>query len=635
MTDCFNAVPFNSTTRTRTLQQVTNLFGLYSFTEIARNSGAPYNVAIDLTTRLNQIANKTYTNDLQFHLDISALYNLYSDAHLLYTVPSPYSRFSIFRPFFFDSIVTNGVQQLWTTGSTFTIATYQTLYGIDLTPYIGKQIISVNGVNAITWAQNFANAVGVSLDPAGRFNNVLYNGFGAGTLSAYTVSIGYVPPLNETYTFAGNNNAVTLPSLFVPALTTTGLNDFTSYIYSTSVSKKREEEENNNIGPIEKTLKKLYPQEHPIKTVELPPIFKQQQQQQQQQKRAESAVPVSPRGVVCFSMPWNQTVVVKIPSMSSDIDESYTALVNCISIARTNNWPNLILDVRGNGGGFLAYAYLLLATIVPGWRNNLSVLEPYDTVVNSVTDRLPSQFISNFIASQPYYINPATNRTWSPTNAWYTNAVTYTRGGVSTRYSRKTYLNETSFITTTQLPAAYTFSKILLLTDGLCGSACSLFISKLRFYGLGANVATGGLFNQVMETSTFAGGAVLQWNSFLAEVDSASSFSSLPTSASMSFNYLELYLGNSTTPRQYLRYPAEFRLNIWRIDNEDLEAVYNSTASFFSNSAYNNIRSLGSYYTSTFIPGTSPLPTPTQSSSSVIQVSINLLLLAIIAVLLF
>jgi hypothetical protein len=43
---CFNAIPFDSTVRQNTLTSMRQLIALYSFTDIAKNSGAPYNVQV-------------------------------------------------------------------------------------------------------------------------------------------------------------------------------------------------------------------------------------------------------------------------------------------------------------------------------------------------------------------------------------------------------------------------------------------------------------------------------------------------------------------------------------------------------------------------------------------------------------
>ena len=43
---CYALIPFYETTRTNTLAVLRQVIGLYSFTDIAKNSGVPYNVQV-------------------------------------------------------------------------------------------------------------------------------------------------------------------------------------------------------------------------------------------------------------------------------------------------------------------------------------------------------------------------------------------------------------------------------------------------------------------------------------------------------------------------------------------------------------------------------------------------------------
>jgi hypothetical protein len=98
----------------------------------------------------------------------------------------------------------------------------------------------------------------------------------------------------------------------------------------------------------------------------------------------------------------------------------------------------------------------------------------------------------------------------------------------------------------------YSFSKILVLTDGLCGSACSLFASKLRYHGKAALLTFGGRAHEMMDSSSFAGGNVLEWDSFiryLRIVNASNGLDYLPTTAITRFNFRQMYCGNERLPR--------------------------------------------------------------------------------------
>lgn len=54
------------------------------------------------------------------------------------------------------------------------------------------------------------------------------------------------------------------------------------------------------------------------------------------------------------------------------------------------------------------------------------------------------------------------------------------------------------------------FQNILFLTDGTCGGACSLLLSKLQVEGRARVASFGGIVGQRMDTS-FAGGYIENW----------------------------------------------------------------------------------------------------------------------------
>lgn len=61
------------------------------------------------------------------------------------------------------------------------------------------------------------------------------------------------------------------------------------------------------------------------------------------------------------------------------------------------------------------------------------------------------------------------------------------------------------------------FQKIFFLTDGTCGGACSLALSKLQVEGYAKVISIGGIAGQLMDTS-FAGGYIENFPEFFEEV---------------------------------------------------------------------------------------------------------------------
>jgi len=200
----------------------------------------------------------------------------------------------------------------------------------------------------------------------------------------------------------------------------------------------------------------------------------------------------------------------------------------------------------------------------------------------------------------------------------------------------------------------YYFEKIAILVDGTCGSAASLFPSKMRYHGKALLVSVGGLIGQPLETSSYAGGNVLDWdtgqsssivatyistfssiyyctstgintvcsqnrsicgqqeagcNQLSDAIGSLGSFDSilnalpqdldhLPTSARMRANLQVLYLSHSTVPRQFTRMEGDVRLSSWLMSQDTSQALplYLQVLPYFDSGVTWPITPLGDYY---------------------------------------
>ena len=67
---CFAAVPFSATFRDQTLDVLNQLFTMYSFTDIVADSGAPWNLQVNVWSELNRINSTVYPNDYAMVVDI-------------------------------------------------------------------------------------------------------------------------------------------------------------------------------------------------------------------------------------------------------------------------------------------------------------------------------------------------------------------------------------------------------------------------------------------------------------------------------------------------------------------------------------------------------------------------------------
>jgi len=261
--------------------------------------------------------------------------------------------------------------------------------------------------------------------------------------------------------------------------------------------------------------------------------------------------------------------------------------------------------------------------------NNL-LFEPYDFKESPETNN----WVNIGFEFSQHYNNPVdTPASNYGDMRWYTPPKTYIRGGVTSQYTPKWIFPsalECGLRDSGVQYQPFEFEKIIVLTDGICGSSCSQFTSKLRYHGKAAIVGQGGIVGQPMESSSFTGGNVQDWIPLVQSMQGLiPGFSQLPTSAKMRYNYREEYLGNEQTPREFQRIVPDARIDDWSapfLATNDLNAYYNAinlAAAQFNNAVLWPVIPMGGYYT--------PPPNPVAMASAFsIGFSLIVLLLSIV-----
>ncbi|KAF9367046.1 hypothetical protein CPB97_006459, partial [Podila verticillata] len=109
-------------------------------------------------------------------------------------------------------------------------------------------------------------------------------------------------------------------------------------------------------------------------------------------------------------------------------------------------------------------------------------------------------------------------------------------------------------------------SKIIILTDGQCGSACGLTSNYfVHRHGVKA-VAVGGHKNTSLSMFSFTGASVMDTDAYIDSFEQLGlkpTIQRLPYANSASVGVALGYLGNDTIPLEYnpARFPAAYRLD--------------------------------------------------------------------------
>lgn len=171
---------------------------------------------------------------------------------------------------------------------------------------------------------------------------------------------------------------------------------------------------------------------------------------------------------------------------------------------------------------------------------------------------------------------------------FYDDGPSYLRGEVAeARRSQRFVLNCSTdvFEGVCKLRAPnITFSRdrVLVLTDGTCGSTCATFMHRLQAGSYARVAGVGGIKYTQMVTSSFAGGFTASLETLNALYSEKDAIPDFPTNGGLhSFAWAELYdKSRPTVPAQYAYRQPDLRLDFWDFDGP-LEPLYGMAKATF------------------------------------------------------
>lgn len=281
-------------------------------------------------------------------------------------------------------------------------------------------------------------------------------------------------------------------------------------------------------------------------------------------------------GLSAFYGSYKKTSVVRLRSFSASVADTnwVNSLQNAANTRASKGLSNnLILDVTNNGGGSVCLCLHSLSYLVNAW-SDLSVItgsdivySPYDIRMSPLLDLLYQvggltssgafNTTTGAFMGTSFYLNP-TSRTIGSQTSEYTQPFNWNPCGTSNQFFTKA--------------ATYHFDKIIVITDGRCGSACAYFLTQLRENNKARIVSYGGLYGEPLATSSFAGGNVYTWDYIRSVLPSVPAN---PYTSYIAYNIRENFSAGKypSTPRQFDRLEADWYLpywnNLWRFYNVD------------------------------------------------------------------
>ncbi|TKA40886.1 hypothetical protein B0A54_07798 [Friedmanniomyces endolithicus] len=636
--ECLLSVPFNSAVATRFISYYNQTLQFQSTSAYLKQPPAGYQQPpVDIFGDLRQIQNKVdsgfYRNQYAFEADLQALSQATHDAHTtLYAGVS--NQFTFAAPFYLVSVSVDGKQ-----------APQVYIYD-DIIPCVNSTacnataVTTINGVATTRYLADFASHQSFGMvEPNADFNQLMSspaqeiigsaNAFSGGATfyPGDTMNIGYADGKNETFDWLAiyNSPGFTGPletggdfhNFFALGIPPANFNEtYTAYQSSLASNATGAYADNgttdgNCSSPLTSwnCVSSAYPAD---------PISFQQN------------LGIDSSGFVTgYYLADVETAVISIPSFveyGDGIGTFSQAIIDFVGNATARNATKLIIDLQQNSGGQESLAFEVFRQFFPntapytGSRmrshylayllgeastSYFDTLEPssdeYDSLVGSewvVTDRIDAQTQQNFTSWAAFY-GPAGSYNGDPytqTEQYNLSSEVFDNDALGMDYPA-CYYNSTC-----NSAPAWAGSDIILLTDGLCDSSCSLFVELMtQIVGVHTVTVGGRPDPGPMQIASGSRGAsayssdLLDYDVSIVSVedtvDNTTLSGAYDTDTGMHIYYAGVNLrdqirANSTIPNQFLYLPSECRI-YWSMANwydskrlwhDTWNAIYNDTS---------------------------------------------------------
>lgn len=272
----------------------------------------------------------------------------------------------------------------------------------------------------------------------------------------------------------------------------------------------------------------------------------------------------------------NRTMVMYLDTFAPNPLVFYPVMQKGFEAAAEKKLDQLIIDLTNNGGGSICLgrsfiAYLQASLGIPldenqNWGPEDIPLSPLATqmIQNAVTYNVETTPWSPGFYDDQNNVPVANNN-----DSVLLPGVPHVRGGFLRQYSRLVHINDCGdYGYTIETKQQYTASKIIILTNGFCGSMCAYFSNHIVNYeGVKVAVTGGTIDRKPMQYSAFPGGQVLDDPyifSILEDLKFNTTCCTTPddivprrllTTAAYRYNIREVY---PNQPPQYSTSPIEF-----------------------------------------------------------------------------
>ncbi|CAL6068679.1 Conserved_hypothetical protein [Hexamita inflata] len=512
--NCFRLVPFDEKVRESTITTMQSLVSIYAFAGQANNTNAFNIPPVDIQAELTKIKSAAYTSDYDFHSSISKIFHRVYDAHTKYAMPQGYGQFQVISgvvPIFKNNeFVLEAVQ-----GAVF--QKVRQMQGLD--EHVSKIIVKVNDTDPQTFFNQIAQKISFyEKDANARYNEYITEGVFKRAVRTY-VDVATEP---LTYEFADGTKATAEYMLFNP----------NEIISIETIKQKNLRQTTMRNNPLKQFLSEL----------RLPKNLLKINKDTTQQTLYEG------NDISCYQH--GSTFVLTVPTFSPDKVESFVDdFQQCMKIMDQANDGRLIVNVAGNGGGYITLGYRMLAVLAPYVQPRWG---KYQIIKNDINKFfVDSKDVHNDFGTQERF--DLNSGKIFEKGEWFNKSESHFDHTFSGKYSFDLAYDEKpksvyDSLLNTKTPHWLKTSnnnKLVFVTDGTCGSTCACFMMRGAEAHAGLYLQLGGTpLNPLTSVASFAGGSVMATSTTDLFDLSAYNINKFPTSASFGWAHEQVYSFN-------------------------------------------------------------------------------------------
>ncbi|KAF9197195.1 hypothetical protein BGZ49_002516, partial [Haplosporangium sp. Z 27] len=574
--NCYKSIEFNPSIAKTTLETFYTIYhDFYVFIDSALTPKLqlPFvSPPVDILAGLEEIYKKRYSTDYEFHMDVNYLINKLNGAHCTYA-PTCYNSYFFQQEIGIYAPVENDVQ-------TFRVLLDDTGRGTE-----GCQVLAIGGVSTGAYLQAFADKyTGYSKDPGVRLNNIFIRNPNWGHFPGAFALRTYLPDANHvTYTIQcdaqgpGNGQPFDLQVDWVVGIVpgTLAFSDKESYVQNVClVSAPNTTTSGGSTGS---SINERYP----VQNIEHDSIDRRLRKVAEKQslmkrkaptpsKDFPDAVFVAGNNTAVYQLKSKPNVgILVLPTMEVDMDTEVFAVQDYLEKLAKLGVTNIIIDTFNNGGGYVSFASYVVDTFFPSKNkrktSHLSRFKVSHIATELTAANLLSTSIPSYYSPQAMFADPVTDKPID-VNPFLT-PVQMTINGITADYTQKYYLNYdlAGIDQNVTYPWTDDASKITILSDGQCGSACGMMPDFFTVYGVKV-VAVGGYRQRELSMYSFPGASVLKYDTLELTFELLGvtpNFAPLPYQNLVQFGVIGIYRENDAIPSEYnpSRYPAAYHID--------------------------------------------------------------------------